>query len=494
MNQIEVIGLGAGDVDQLSLGIYRQLIEAEIPLFMRTQDHPVVKSLEKEGIIYEAFDSIYQENDQFELVYQTIVSELISKANKHGKIRYAVPGHPMLAERTVQLLLEQNEVSVDIVGGQSYLDDLFTALKIDPIEGFQFIDATSFERAQVDYTHHIIFCQVYNQMIASEVKLELLEDLPPEHPVIIAEAVGSLCEVLKEVKLYELDRSVELSNLTSIYVFPIAKVNLNHQFFRLKEIIATLRGPDGCPWDKEQTHESLRQFLIEEAYELVDAIDEADDEKIIEELGDVLLQVMLHSQIGEEQGYFSIDDVIATISDKMIRRHPHVFGDVSVSGTKEVLDNWQTIKAKEKDRSTGASRLDRIPKAASTLVKADAIQKEANKVGFDWDDPKEIYKKIEEEIVEIRQALIEQDPKEIELEFGDLLFSVVNLARHYNVSSDLALRRANEKFTARFQYMERYADEKGINLTEVSLDKLDEIWDKAKEIECEGGESTDEIR
>src|SRR5699024_6753288 len=217
MNQIEIIGLGAGDVEQLSLGIYRKLIEAKVPLFIRTADHPVVKTLDKEGIHYQTFDSTYQAHDQFESVYQDIVRQLIEAVNQYGQICYAVPGHPMLAERTVQLLLEQDDVSVDIVGGQSYLDDLFTALKIDPIEGFQFIDATSFDRAQIEYTLHLIFCQVYDQMIASDVKLTLLEDLPPEHLITVIEAVGSSQERIKSIQLHVLDRAVELSNLTSIY-------------------------------------------------------------------------------------------------------------------------------------------------------------------------------------------------------------------------------------------------------------------------------------
>lgn len=481
MNQIEVVGLGAGDVEQLSLGIYRKLTEAKIPLFVRTADHPVVQTLAKEGVNYQTFDSIYQSFDQFDAVYQEIVNQLISEAKEQGKIRYAVPGHPMLAERTVQLLLEQEEVAIDIIGGQSYLDDLFTTVNIDPIEGFQFLDATSFERSQIDYTSHLIFCQVYDQMIASEVKLTLLEDLPPEHPIIVVEAAGSSSEQKSEIQLVELDQKVHLSNLTSVYVKPIEKESLTHQFNQLREIIALLRGPGGCPWDQKQTHESLRPYLIEEAYELIDAIDQGDDAHIIEELGDVLLQVMLHSQIGADHGYFSIDDVIRSIVEKMIRRHPHVFGDVMANDANAVVTNWQAIKAEEQGKEKVGSQLDRIPKSASTLVTADALQKEAAEVGFDWQDPKAVYQKIKEELQEVNQAVSGGKPEEIEEELGDLLFSVVNLARHYKVNSDLALRQTNKKFTKRFQYIEQKLTKQGQDMSELSLKELDKIWEEAKE-------------
>ncbi|WP_440897293.1 nucleoside triphosphate pyrophosphohydrolase [Amphibacillus sp. Q70] len=488
MNQIEVIGLGAGDIEQLSLGIYHKLIEAKIPLFVRTADHPVVQTLTKEGIDYQTFDSIYQSSDQFEAVYQEIVNQLISEAKGQGKIRYAVPGHPMLAERTVQLLLEQEEVVINIIGGQSYLDDLFTAINVDPIEGFQFLDATNFGRTQIDYTSHLIFCQVYDQFIASEIKLTLLEDLPPEHPIIVVESAGSSSEQINAIQLVELDQKVHLSNLTSVYVNPVEKESLPHQFNQLREVIALLRGPGGCPWDQKQTHESLRPYLIEEAYELIDAIDEEDDAHMIEELGDVLLQVMLHSQIGADHGYFTIDDVIRSIVEKMIRRHPHVFGDVAVNDVNAVVTNWQAIKAEEQGKEKVVSKLDRIPKSTSTLVTADALQKEAAKVGFDWQDPKAVYHKIQEELQEVSEAMSRKKTVEIEEELGDLLFSVVNLARHYKVNSDLALRQTNKKFIKRFQYIEQRLAKQDQDMSELTLKELDEIWEEAKENGFIGGE------
>src|SRR5699024_6372003 len=250
-------------------------------------EHPSVAALQEEGITFHAFDDIYEEKADFADVYGEISRRLLEYA-QDSPIIYVVPGHPMLAEKTVQLLLEQEEVPVYVRGGQSYLDALFTGLHIDPIEGFQFVDATSFDRFQLDYRHHLIFCQVYDRFVASNVKLVLLEDLPADHEVKIVEAAGSEQESIRTVPLKELDYTLEISNLTSVYVPPVPQENLHHTFTCLRDVIARLRAPDGCSWDREQTHESLRQYAIEEVYELIDAIDSQDDEGIVEELGDVL--------------------------------------------------------------------------------------------------------------------------------------------------------------------------------------------------------------
>ncbi|WP_186575716.1 bifunctional methyltransferase/pyrophosphohydrolase YabN [Aquibacillus kalidii] len=482
MSKIEVIGLGAGGIDQLPLGIYRKLTSSESPIFIRTMDHPVVADLQKEGCTFIAFDSVYEQHDRFEQVYEQIVETLISESEDRQEILYAVPGHPMLAEKTVQLLLEQQKVSVEVTGGQSFLDDLFTALKIDPIEGFQFVDATAFSRSQLNYRHHLIFCQVYDAFVASEVKLTLLDDLSPDHPVNIVEAVGSEKESITTVPLSELDHATKLSNLTSVYVPPVTGEDLNHQFFRLREIISILRGPNGCPWDKKQTHESLRKYLLEEVYEFIEAVNAQDDQGMVEEIGDVLLQVMLHSQIGEDEGYFTIDDVIKSITDKMIRRHPHVFGEVNVNNADDVVTNWDKIKKEEKGVKR-KSLLDGIPPESPNLLVAEQLQKKAAKVGFDWDNPKPMWEKVIEEINEVKEAIQSKDQPEIEKEFGDLLFAIVNLTRYYKVNPELALYSTNTKFKSRFQYMEKQIKEQNLSMEKMSLEQLDTYWELAKKQE-----------
>src|SRR5690625_841383 len=392
MGKIEVIGLGAGDIDQLPLGLYKKLTRSASIIYTRTKEHPVIQSLLGEGVTFKSFDHFYEAETIFDQVYERITDTLLENA-KRTSIIYTVPGHPMLAEKTVQLLLEQQDIEVEIAGGQSYLDDLFSTLKIDPIEGFQFLDGTSFDRSQLNYRQHLIFCQVYDRFIASEVKLALLEDLPPDYMVTIVEAAGSHKEAIREVPLEDLDRSMEMSNLTSVYVSPVPVSFLNHTFDRLREIIAVLRGPNGCPWDREQTHESLRPYVIEEVYELIDAIDQEDDENIIEELGDVLLQVMLHSQIGEDQGYFQVDDVIRSLTDKMIHRHPHVFGTTEAETVEEVYKNWDELKKEEKGKEHFSSILDGIPKQLPSLAKACKLQHKAGKAGFEWDDVSGVWDK-----------------------------------------------------------------------------------------------------
>ncbi|MEQ6377531.1 nucleoside triphosphate pyrophosphohydrolase [Bacillaceae bacterium S4-13-58] len=480
MNAIHVVGLGAGDIEQLPVGIYRKLTSSKHVIYTRTHDHPVIEDLKKEGLEFYSFDSIYEQNDQFQEVYEQIASFLLEKASEQ-EIIYAVPGHPMLAEQTTQLLLHNSKgIAVHIEGGQSYLDALFTSLKIDPIEGFQFVDGTSFQRRDINYRHHLVFCQVYDQMIASEIKLELMEDLPEDYPVTVITAAGSTQETIKTIPLYELDRTVTLNNLTSLYVAPVPEELLHHRFETLKEVIATLRGPNGCPWDKKQTHESLRPYLIEEAYEFIQAVDQEDDDGMIEELGDVLLQVMLHSQIGQDEGYFQIEDVIRSITEKMIRRHPHVFGDETVQDADEVLGKWEDIKAEEKGEKKESSILDGISESFPALFRAIEIQKKAAKVGFDWEHAEPMWDKVEEEINEWKSSLVHESESSQELELGDILFAIVNLARYYKINPEIALQRTNHKFISRFSFMENAIKSDNKSISDLSLEELDGYWEKAK--------------
>ncbi|WP_181351160.1 nucleoside triphosphate pyrophosphohydrolase [Thalassobacillus sp. CUG 92003] len=482
MHSIEIIGLGGGDIDQLPLGLYKKLISQAQPVYVRTEDHPVVAALETEGVTFKGFDETYQRHDQFEPVYQDIVEQLI-QASETQAVIYAVPGHPMLAERTVQLLLEhgkETDLHVTCTGGRSFLDDLFNALQVDPIEGFQLLDATSFKRNQLDYRSHLIFCQVYDKMIASEVKLSLLDDLAPETPVTIVSAAGSNEETRLSIPLEELDRAVELDNLTTVHLAPITDMNqLNHQFFRLREVISELRGPDGCPWDRAQTHESLRKYLIEETYEFIDAVNRADDVNMTEELGDILLQVLLHSQIGEDEGFFTVDDVIVTVTDKMIRRHPHVFGDHQAETAEDVVQSWDAIKQNEKS-GQHVALLDHVPKSFPALLQAEEIQKKAAKVGFDWGDPVQVIRKVEEEWQEFEVARRQQNVREMEKEWGDLLFALANLARHYKLSSESSLEQTNAKFRKRFAYVEKKVVDSGHQWHDFTLDELDGFWERAK--------------
>jgi len=253
-----------------------------------------------------------------------------------------------------------------------------------------------------------------------------------------------------------------------------------YNFNDLIEIVAYLRSENGCPWDKVQTHKSLKKYLIEESYETLEAIDLENDDKLKEELGDVLLQIMLHSQIGVEDKSFNIHDVIHGIAKKMVNRHTHVFGNDVANTPEEVLVNWNKVKNKEKGLKKISHILDDIPKTLPSLMKSYEIQNKAAKVGFDWEDKQGAFDKTREEIEEFIKASDNMDQDEKESEMGDILFSLVNVCRFANIDAEVALQRTNNKFINRFKYMETYFANKNINMSDLTLEQLDVIWEEAK--------------
>lgn len=482
--KITILGLGAGDLDQLPLGVYKKVLKAGL-VYLRTKEHPVVTELEQEGVQFNSFDYIYEKYDRFEQVYEEISEILLEKA-EHQEITYAVPGHPIVAEQTVQLLLEKGptkDIEIEFAGGQSFIDAMFQALKIDPIDGFQLLDATTLTRESFNLHQHVIIGQVYDTYVASNVKLTLMERLPDDYQIFVVSAAGSSDEKIDAIALFELDRVVKVNNLTSVYVPPVREEKILYkEFDKLRQVIADLRGPNGCPWDKEQTHSSLKKYLIEESYELIEAIEHDDLDHMIEELGDVLLQVMLHAQIGEDDGYFSIQDVIESITAKMIRRHPHVFGTVEVNGVEDVLTNWNEIKSREKSNEGEISRLDHIGLSQPSMLRAYELQKCAAKVGFDWQEVEPVWEKVIEELQEFKAEVSGDKPTDDAMnEFGDLLFAMINLARFYKIHPEEALLATNQKFTNRFRFVEKRVQESGRGFADHTLSELDKYWDEAKE-------------
>jgi tetrapyrrole methylase family protein / MazG family protein len=485
--KIVVVGLGFGDETALALGTLR-LLKEKRKIWLRTAKHPVVKWLEREGIPFSSFDSVYEEFPDFPSVYQEIAGRLLSLASGQ-EIVYAVPGHPMVAEQTVQLLLGQGKeqgIEIDVRGGSgSFLDAAFARLQIDPVEGFALLDGTGLTAEQLNPRTHVLIAQVYDRLVASDVKLTLMEVYPDEHKVTIANALGvEGMEEIRTLPLYELDRIEAFTDLTSVYVPPVQEEKaLYRRFEYLVEVIRHLRSPEGCPWDRKQTHESLRRYLIEEAYEFLEAVSKEDVDAMADELGDVLLQVMLHSQIASEEGTFNVYDVIGRLNDKMIRRHPHVFGEQHAETAEDVKANWEKIKAKEKEGQKEQSIMDRVSKHLPALMMAYEQQKQAAKVGFDWEKKEEVLQKVQEELKEVIHA---RTPAEQEEELGDLLFVVVNLARFLDVEPELALLNACRKFDRRFRYIEKQAALHKKRLEDLTLEKMDEWWIEAKQREKDG--------
>lgn len=253
-----------------------------------------------------------------------------------------------------------------------------------------------------------------------------------------------------------------------------------YTFDDLVNIVKILREPGGCPWDREQTHQSIRENFLEETYEVLEAIDTLNPSLMQEELGDVLLQVVLHSDMARDEEWFNIGNVCNDICQKLIIRHPHVFGDVNVNSTDDVLKNWDDIKRQTKSQKTQSEAMASIPATYPALMKAQKVQSKAKKAGFDWDNADGAFLKIQEESTELREALVKGDADEIENELGDLLFSAVNVARFCHCDAETALEKATKKFVKRFTETERLAKEKGIDMKEASIEVLDELWDEAK--------------
>ncbi|PIV84682.1 MAG: nucleoside triphosphate pyrophosphohydrolase [Nitrospirae bacterium CG_4_9_14_3_um_filter_53_35] len=252
---------------------------------------------------------------------------------------------------------------------------------------------------------------------------------------------------------------------------------------KLLSIMDQLRSDKGCPWDRKQTMESLKPFLIEETYEVLEAIESGDKERVREELGDLLLQIVFLSQIGREEQAFSFEDVVQGINEKLLRRHPHVFGDEKAENAEEVLHRWEQIKREEKKGKERRSILDGIPQALPALIRAGRLQDRAARVGFDWKETSEVLNKVEEEFQELKHALKKNDPSEIEHELGDILFALVNLSRFIRVSSEDALRKSTQRFISRFQYIEEYAVRNELKLHTLSLQEMDRLWEEAKSLE-----------
>ncbi|MEG0379577.1 MAG: nucleoside triphosphate pyrophosphohydrolase, partial [Eubacterium sp.] len=321
--------------------------------------------------------------------------------------------------------------------------------------------------------------------MASEVKLTLLDHYAPEFEVTLLINAGIQGqEIIKKLPLCELDWVEEINHLTSLYIPPDSE-NLR-DYSKLLEIMEVLRKPEGCPWDRKQTHESLKPYLLEETYEVIDAIEEEDVDNLIEELGDLLFQIIFHAQLGKEADAFNINDIIETINTKMIRRHPHVFTKKEEISTGQVLSNWDEIKKTEKNTETISDEMDRIPKAFTALMEAAKVQSKAAKVGFDWNNPLDALEKVTEEVEEVRQEILRNSPEKLEEELGDLMFAVVNVARLANIQPEIALRKASQKFIERFKKMEKITLNEQKSMLEYDLEGLESLWQQVKTLKNKG--------
>lgn len=503
--RIAVIGLGPGDFGLLTVEARQRLGAAE-QIFFRTLVHPTVAPIRAELRAEQrvaSFDGMYEQAASFDELYEALADRLLDEARQAvSPIVYAVPGHPLVGERSVARLLAlapARGVAVEIVDGLSFLEPLFRVLRLDPLDAsLQIVDGASLEAPLgavlaegaeaaggaaweglsprlLATDRPLLIGQIYDRQVASTCKMWLLERYPPTHQVQVAASAGTDEVRLRLVELAELDHRIDFDHLTSLYVPPLARLADPRGLATLPYIVARLRAPDGCPWDREQTWDSLKPHLLEEAYEAVAALDDADADAVAEELGDVLGSVVMLAQIGAEQGLLDLPAVLEAVNGKLIRRHPHVFGDLSLGSTGAVVANWERIKAAERPAKTSA--LSGVPLGMPALIAAQVMGRKAAALGFDWQQIDGVWAKLREEIAELEGAATPEHRLE---EVGDLLFTVVSLCRHLALDAEEALRRANAKFRARFTAMEREAVATSQDLAALDAAALDRLWLRAK--------------
>jgi len=483
MGKINVLGLGPGDVNSLTIGVINK-INSGIKNYLRTENHPTVSYFKDNNIPYESYDYIYEQEDDFSKVYEHIVEDLIKKSNEHKIVNYLVPGNPLVAEKTVELLLQKENLEIEVFPAMSFIEPVIQLVKRDPVRGLKIVDGTDLQTNHLDINIDCLIVQVYNNRVASNIKLVLSEVYGDDYEIYLIKSAGiEGKEQLLKIPVFELDRVKGIDALTSIYVPKLDKII--KKIYSIDDIIDTmriLRSDKGCPWDRVQTHESLRDCVIEEAYEVVDAIDKGDIDGIVEELGDLLFQVIFHCQIGQEEGEFSLLDVTTALNNKLIYRHPHVFGEKKVEKSDEVVYNWNKLKYKDRGFSTFAEILEDVPKLPS-LMRSYKVQERAAQIGFDWDKIDGALDKVKEEyreVIDSINSLKGGDVEKVEEELGDLLFSVVNVCRFLNVNPEIALNKTINKFISRFKMMERYSEKMGKKLEEMTLEEMDKLWNEAK--------------
>jgi tetrapyrrole methylase family protein / MazG family protein len=479
---IFIVGLGPGDGRYLTRQAWDILNTAQT-VYLRTERHPAVQEL-PDHLRRTSFDHIYEQADSFEQVYETIVERLLDAAQEASGVGqdvfYLVPGHPLMGESTVTDLLaaaEQAGMPLVIVPGLSFVESVLTALGVDGLAGLQLFDAVevasrTYPPLNTDVA--ALLGQLYDRGLANELKLTLTAQYPEDHPVTLVHQAGTADQALENLALYEIDRSEMLAHLTSLYVPPLDQ---RSSLESLAETVAFLRGPHGCPWDQEQTPRSMRAGLLEEASEVLEALDAEDADSLLEELGDLLYHLVFQAQMATESEAFTLPEVIGGIEAKLRRRHPHVWGDWEVADSHEVLRNWEMLK--ENEKSGRDSILDGVAASLPGLARAQMLQLRVARVGFDWPDVEGVVAKVQEELAELGSA---RSVAEQGQELGDSLFALVNWSRWLGIDAESALREANGRFERRFRRLEEMAAAEGTVLSELNLEQLDRLWEAAKAI------------
>lgn len=439
-------------------------------LYLQSALHPFAKTISAMDCTPITMDDLYEASEDFDTLWRSVAERLLAAG---GDCVYAATGETGSLLAVLRPMAQQIDVQIEVLPGVSMAGAAFPEEQI----------AASFPAELLPAALHVAeplaVTEIDSALRAGEVKLKLMEFWPDDWRVRLAYPGKSGGYAAKELSLCEIDRQKRYDAATVLYV-PAAPFDAltRYGFPELCAVLERLRAPGGCPWDREQTHESLRQSLLEECYEVIDAIDREDDEALVEELGDVLMQVVFHAAIGASQGRFDMRDVTTGIVEKLVYRHPHVFGTVHADTSEEVLRNWEKLKQKEKHQQTQTDTMQSVPRCFPALMRSRKVQKKAAAVGFDWPSAEEAFPKIQEETEELREAM--QTGAGMDEEMGDLLFAVVNVARLLHQDPEFLLAAATDKFIDRFSRMEKLAASRGQKLEDMPLSEQDTLWNEIK--------------
>ena len=472
MHKITVIGLG---VDKKDLSSYAEnIIKSSVKTLARTGLTKSYKNLMAFGIEIPTLDFIYEKSRNFDTLNKNLATEILA-VSKQEPVCYLVDGCAT-EDNSVKYILSKTR-NVEVIAGVSYAskclerlnvcENSYTAFSAYEIGEHRFINAP------------LIVYAIDSKITASKVKLCLSDLFGEETKVFVSSNGGN-----KSIYLYELDRLDGYDYSTSLYIpnLPLTKKE-RYNFDDLLEILSILRSPNGCPWDREQTEKSILKNVVEEAYELVDAVEQGDDFMIVEETGDLILQSAFYVLFGEEGSRYTRTDVLSDLCKKLITRHTHVFGEVKAVKASDALSVWNSNKIVEKGYETATEYLNAVPASMPSLLRAEKIGKRAGKYGFDFENHTQAVDKILEELSELKKAISSGDKEEIQKECGDLLFSAVNAVRLLGVDAELSLKYSVDKFIKRFSRVENVVKAMGKQMTDYSICELDEIYNSVKSVE-----------
>lgn len=448
----------------------KEAILAVNTLFLQTEKHPSANAVRALGKTFATMDDLFETCADFDQLNAAIAQRLVLA----GDCVYVATGCIEKSQLPVIMhAAKERGAAVSVLPYVSVSAAAFPSSA--PARECSAHDLTQSFDPELAY----VVGEIDSRLIAGEAKLALTEVFDDELPVLLAAIDANGDYQAREIALFELDQQSVYDATTCLYVPGLPyEQRKRHTLEDVMRIVRRLRAPNGCPWDREQTHATLKNALLEECYELVDAIDEGDDQHICEELGDVLLQFALHAVIAEEQSAFTARDAASDLVEKLIYRHPHVFGEVRVGGSADVLKNWDALKMSQRKQETQSEVLKSIPKSFPALLRSRKVQKKAADVGFDWPSARDAFFKISEETAELDEAM--RSGEHVAEEMGDLLFAVVNVSRLLKLEPEFLLMEATDKFIDRFEAMERLALLRGNALSELTLKEQDLLWEEVK--------------